>query len=257
MMTLAMAGLAGGGYLLYQTASRAVSGDLGAMWVLVLFVLSLGLIVAGITKFWVLMIDHSDALDVFREAASRLGAEPRHFRVDATLGQENVTESGYEFSFADQDGEINIRLFQVGKSSEQEKIRFDDHTLLTLRMPANENPEMAIVHPTFDVTDSADMERYAPIVLRSHAYVYVKHGVVFSNVGKAIITPVFDNLFVQNLMAEIFYHYRFKFMVFQDRFFLAMKSVTVESLEQDIESYKLFINLRDLLEESHRKLITT
>lgn len=254
---VALAGLSGGGYLLYKTVSRAVSGDPGAVWVVVLFLVCMAVIVLGVRKFWVLVIDHSDVVDVFRESAARLSAEVRHFRSDHRVGDQDITESGYEFTWSEQNTEAHVQLFQIGRPSVvQERILFDDHTLLALRLSVERALDMAVVHPAVDITESLDIERYAPLVLTSHSYVFVKHGVVFSN-DKSIVSVLFDNPFVQNLLAEIFYHYRFKFLVFQDRQLLAIKTVVIESLEQDIESYKLFVNLKDLIEENHKKLAIT
>jgi hypothetical protein len=253
---LGAASLAGGFYLLYLSISRALQGDAGAWWVLGAFGFIVAVLYLFVRRFWTLVLDDRDALDVFKEAAAELGGTLTHFRKEHKTTDGSITEKGYRIRVHADSTDVNLALVHIGKTHPASRVLQQEHDLLVMSMPTTVSLEMAVVNPGAEIRESVDVERYAPIVLESKQYFYFRHALVFTPIERAAIAEVFENLFIQNLLAEVFYHHRFKLITWSGQVVQAFKSVMLESLPQDMEAFKLLVNLKELIEEHLKRQST-
>lgn len=250
---LAVICIAGGIYLTIDMGRRALTGERDAIGLLVSFTVMIVLIVFGIRKFWTVILDERDALDIFKEFAISRDARIRHIRREIPVDKGTAVENGYVLNYTDHGHGIEMALMHVGKKSESSKSLSDEHDLFMIRIDTGYDLDLSVVNPQYEIENTLDVEMYSPRILSSKKYYYYQHGLIFADYDKAHIDRLFDHSFIQIQLFALFVNFRFKLVVFQDRRVLAVKAASMQSMHLDVDSYTALINLARVLADQNRK----
>ena len=251
-MFMAAVALAGS-FLIYKTFVHAAEGQRNAVWLLTTFTLVVAALAFFLRKYWTLVLDDRDALDIFKIASITNEATLAHFQREFPHRGGLITERGYSYTVRDGNTQIRTSLVYLGKEFADKKTVIGEQALVTVAIRAGQPFRLAVVNPQVDIRESLDIEFYAPVVLGSKRYAYSKHGIVFSDYDKAAIQTIFENPFLQTQLIELFTNNRFKFIVFDERRALAVKSAVVETIARDVEAYPVLMSISQLISTQHKK----
>ncbi len=247
----ALLGLAAGTLIFFDMGRRAFYGEPDAIGLLASYLALVVIVILGIRKFWTVILDERDALDIFKEFAIARDARIRHIRNEKKLASGNIVEDGYELTCSDHGHEIDISLVHVGRKQETSRNLLEEHDLLLLRVQADHDLQLSIVNPQHEIENTLDVDLYSPRILSSRKYYYYQHGIIFSDYSKERIDRLFDHSFIQIQLFALFVNYRFKVVIFDAGFVLAVKAVSMTSMHMDMDAYTALINLaRVLMEQS-------
>lgn len=242
-------------YLIALTVMQAMRGENKALWLLISFAVAVAALAWFLKKFWVLVMDDRDTLDIFKIASINNEAHLAHFQREYFQQSQIVTERGYSYTVRDGQTEIRTSLVYLGKEYSDRKTIIGEQSLLTIAIRVGQPFIMAVVNPLADIRESLDVEFYAPVVLHSRKYSYQKHGIVFSDYDKDAIQAIFEDPFLQTQLIELFQRCNFKFAVFDERKTVAVKSAAVETIANDVEAYPVLMNISQLISAQHKKYI--
>ncbi len=234
-------------WLMSLDVIRAWNGDWDAVWLFISFALLISAAVAAVKKYWMIILDDRDILEVFTHGAQKNKCTVSHFHRVHEIPLGLINERGYSFTIRDGETDIRLSLIYLGKETSDHKTIIGEQALLTAAIRVPQPFAMVIVNPKADIRESLDVEFYAPLVLDSKRYSYHRHGLVFSNYDKNKIQEIFDNPFLQTEMIDLFERCHFKFAVFNERRAMAVKSATLESLSRDVEAYPVLENISRLI----------
>ncbi len=243
-----------GFYLIGNTVMLAARGENKALWLLVSFAAVVAVLAWFLKKFWVLTLDDRDVLDIFKIASITNGSSLAHFQREYFQNSKIVTERGYSFTVHDGETEIRASLVYLGKEFADRKTIIGEQALLTIALRVGQPFNMAIVNPQADIRESLDVEFYAPAVFHSKKYSYQKHGIIFSDYDKNAVESVFANPFLHTQLIELFERCKFKFIVFDERKAIAVKSADVPTIAEDVEAYPVLMNISQLIATQHKKI---
>lgn len=244
-----------GFYLIGTTVMLAARGENKALWLLVSFAGVVTLLAWFLKRFWVLALDDRDVLDIFKIASISNESSLAHFQREYFQNSKIVTERGYSFTVRDGQTEIRTSLVYLGKEYADRKTIIGEQALLTIAVRVGQPFNMAIMNPQADIRESLDVEFYAPAVFYSKKYSYQKHGIIFSDYDKDAVESVFGNPFLQTQLIELFERCKFKFIVFDERKAIAVKSAEVQTIAADVEAYPVLMNISQLIATQHKKII--
>jgi hypothetical protein len=244
-----------GSFLIYKTFARAIEGEKNAVWLLTTFTMAVVVLIFLVKKYWILVLDDRDALDIFKIASINNEATLAHFQREFDQPDGVITERGYSYTLRDGNTEIRTSLVYIGKEFAGKKTVIGERALVTIALRVGQPFRMAVVNPQVDIRESLDIEFYAPIVLHSKKYTYSKYGIVFSDYDKTGIQTIFENPFLQTQLIELFVRSGFKFIVFDERRALAVKSAAVEGIARDVETYPVLMSISQLISTQHKKYI--
>ncbi len=242
-------------FLVYKTITRAVGGETNAIWLLTTFAAVVIVLGFFVRKYWTLVLDDRDVLDIFKIASINNETNLAHFQREFFHHNGRITERGYSYTIRDGKTEIRTSLVYLGKEFADKKTVIGERALVTIAVRIGQPLKMAIVNPHIDIRESLDIEFYAPIVLGSKKYAYAKHGIVFSDYDKDGIQMILENPFLQTQLIELFDRNRFKFIVFDERRAFAVKSALVDSIAHDVEAYPVLMSISQLITAQHKKYV--
>lgn len=245
--------IVGGLALAIDMGHRAVNGERDAVGLLVSFTVMMSLLAFGVRKFWSIILDERDTLDIFKEFAISRDARIRHIRRETTVEKGTAVENGYVLNYTDHGHGVEMALMHVGRKADSSKSLSEEHDLFMIRIEAEHDLEVSIVNPQFEIENTLDVEMYSPQILSSRKYYYYQHGIIFSDYDKERIDRLFDHSFIQIQLFALFVNFRFKLVAFQGRHVLAVKAASMQSMHLDVDSYTALINLARVLVEQNRK----
>ncbi len=244
-----------GSWLISMDVTRAWSGDVDAVLLFVCFGILLVAMVQLVRRYWTLILDDRDTLEVFTQGAIRNQSRVMPFHRAHERESGIINERGYSYSIRDGETEVRLSLIFLGKETSDHKTIIGEQALLTTAIRIPQPFDMVIVNPRTDIRESLDVEFYAPLILNSKRYSYHRHGLVFSNYNKNKIQEIFDNPFLQTEMIDLFERCHFKFAVFDTRHAMAIKNATVHNMSRDIETYPVLENISRLIASYYQQPI--
>lgn len=244
-----------GFYFVFLSIRRAIHGSPEALWTLITF-FAVTVILSWIAvRFWHVILDTKDILDVFRSSAKE-----KKSKVESVLRRTDRTnlffkEQGYRFLLRDYSLPTEISLIQIEIETPEHFIAQSHSYYLTFHLPYAFAQPIAFIHPKISDWHQPDLWLYCPQITMMNLLIVHPAYHVFTLSSDQSLREVLENPFITNDLNVLFSLYRLNFIFISSEGLRAVKESALESFAYDVEAYHILHRLFHLLRE-HEKINT-